>query len=129
VIADRETCADRVVFSYSVHGLAGPGCRAGYANGPFTEDASGRPVSVAGSAFVVVRCTPAYGYDYATGRTTYTGPKHVEPTGAEHVKQLAETGDFEGVVTWVVGLDARRPFRMAEQTVPPGLSTLTLTFS
>ena len=84
---------------------------------------------VAGTAFVVVRCSPAYGYDFESGRTTYTGPKNLTPSGTTHVHALAETGDFEGVVSWVIGLDAQRPFSVAGTTIPPGVSTLTITFS
>jgi hypothetical protein len=86
-------------------------------------------VKIAGGAFVVVRCSPAYGYDFESGRTTYTGPKRIEAAGSHHVRELVETGDFEGVVTWVVGVDSQRPFRVSAATIPPGVSTVAIDFS
>jgi hypothetical protein len=129
VAATTAPCADRVAFSFAVKGDGTPSCRFSYEPGPFSQDASGAPVSVAGTAFVVVHCSPAYGYDFHTGKTTYTGPKHIETPQARHVRELAETGDNEGVLSWVVGLDARRPFAVAAQTTPPGLSVVAITFS
>jgi hypothetical protein len=42
---------------------------------------------------------------------TYTGPKRLAPPEDAHfVRELVKSGDFEAVVTWVIGLDERRPF-------------------
>jgi hypothetical protein len=95
--------------------------------GPFTEDASGRPVAIAGSAFLTVRCEPAYGYDFETGDPTYTGPKRITPTGTRHVREVVETGDFEAVLNWVIGLDEQRAYGIASGGVPSRV--LTITFS
>ena len=122
-------CTDRVIFGFLAKSGGTPNCNVAYNSGPFTEDASGRPVTVAGTAFVVVRCTSAYTYEPETNRTTYTGPKRITPSGARYVRELAKTGDFEGVLSWVVGLTEQRAFKVAVTTVPPGLSTLTITFS
>jgi hypothetical protein len=81
-------------------------------------DASGAPVTVSGSAFVRLRCEPAYGYDFASGKPTYTGPKQITASGTQHVRELVQTGDFEGVLTWIIGLDAQRPFAAATASVP-----------
>lgn len=121
-------CTDRVVFSFIVKSGGTPSCQIAYKNGPFSQDASGAPVAVAGAAFVVLRCSPAYGYDFESGRTTYTGPKRITPAGTAHVRELVETGDFEGVVTWVVGLDAPVGFHVVAATIPPGISTIAITF-
>ncbi|GIU87154.1 MAG: hypothetical protein KatS3mg009_1669 [Acidimicrobiia bacterium] len=51
---------DRVEFVFRD---AVPGYRVEYQPGPFTRDASGEPVTVAGTAFLVVRLEPAYTYD------------------------------------------------------------------
>jgi len=100
-----------------------------WGNGPFVRDASGAPVTVRGGAFLVVRCSPAAGHDFESGRTTYTGPTRIDPSGVRHVLELVETGDFEGVVTWVVGLDTKRPFAVVPETIPPGVSTITIAVS
>jgi hypothetical protein len=107
-----ETCGDLVVFAFRPDKGAPPQCRMSYQPGPFTEDASGKPVTVAGTAFLVVRCDPAYSYDPLSGQTTYVVPpnKHIVPDAAKHVVDLVETGDFEGVMSWVIGLDGQRPF-------------------
>jgi hypothetical protein len=129
VSVNSTSCSDRVVFSFSTKSHGAPSCGVAYRAGPFTQDGSGKPVAVAGAAFVVVRCSPAYGYDYQNGKPSYTGPKHVAAAAANHVQEVAETGDFEGVVTWVVGLDSQRPFAVTANTIPPGLATLVVTFS
>ena len=51
--------------------------------------------------------------------TTYTGPKRITPAGADHVREVVETGDFEGVLKWVIGLDAQRPFTRAPAAGTP----------
>jgi hypothetical protein len=105
-----DNCVDHVVFSVTSKSGNPPGYRITYGTPPFTQDASGAPVAVRGNAFVVVRVQPAYGYDFENGRATYTGPKRIAPGDANHVTEIVETGDFEGVLTWVIGLDAKRPF-------------------
>jgi hypothetical protein len=120
-------CDDHVAFLYRVRGVAPPSCTIEYRAGPFTTDASGAPVAVAGSAFVVVRCFPAYGYDYETGQTTYTGPNRIEAAGTRHVRELVKIGDNEGALTWVIGLDARRPFAVSATGTPA--KQLVVTFS
>jgi hypothetical protein len=107
-------CADRVTFDFTTTANAPPKCSIFYDTPPFNADASGAPVTVSGSAFVRVRCEPAYGYDYANGgKATYTGPKQITATGTRHVRELVETGDFEGVLNWIIGLDSKRPFTAA----------------
>jgi hypothetical protein len=120
-------CNDRVEFDFKAGGGEPPSCKISYRAGPFTQDASGEPVTVPGSAFVVVRCFPAYTYDFETGDTTYTGPKRIDPTGTHHVRAVVETGDFEGVLTWVIGLDAQRAFEISSMGTPSRL--LIVTFS
>jgi hypothetical protein len=125
-------CVDLVRFGFTTKTDASPSCVVSYQDGPFTADASGRAVSVAGNAFVVVRCTPAYGYDFDSGKPTYTGAPLITPNGTRWVRQLVETGDFEGVLTWVIGLDAKRPYSVAAATTPHGAkfdSALVITFS
>ena len=39
---------------------------------------------------------------------TYTGPNRL--AGTDPVTEVAKTGDFEAVVTWVIGLDRELPF-------------------
>jgi len=42
---------------------------------------------------------------------TYTGPKRIAaPENAHSLREVVKSGDFEAVLTWVIGLDDRRPF-------------------
>jgi len=120
-------CRDSVTFTFEKSGTAVPSCKAEYKAGPFVQDGSGKPVSVAGSAFLTVRCEPAYGYDFVAGAPTYTGPKSITPTGTKHVREVVETGDFEGVLNWVIGLDQQRGYGITASGTPTRL--LTITFS
>ena len=119
-------CKDNVVFSYRLRGTAPPSCTIGYRAGPFTQDGSGAPVAVAGAAFVVVRCSPAYAYDFENGKTTF-GPKRFAGFEARYAREVVKTGDNEGVLTWVIGLSARRPFAVTATGTPS--KQLTIAFS
>jgi hypothetical protein len=35
-----------------------------------------------------------------------------------HVKAIDEIGDFEGVLTWVIGMDSKRPFSVQATGTP-----------
>jgi hypothetical protein len=110
---------DRVVFQFRGEGL--PGYRVEYVEPPLREDGSGDPVDVAGNAFVVVRMEPASGFDLNTGegQLVYKGPKRLPGTGV--VKEVVRTGDFEAVLTWAIGLDAKVPFRVTTASSPSRL--------
>ncbi len=105
-----DSCVDHVIFEFTSKTADPPAYSITYGQPPFTQDASGKGATVKGSAFIVVRVSPGYGYDFENGRPTYTGKKHIVPAGANHVKEIVETGDFEGVLTWVIGLDSKRAF-------------------
>jgi hypothetical protein len=117
-------CTDTVRFTF--RGDVQPGVRVSYQEPPFTQDASGEPVDVAGTAFVVVRFEPAATADQTVDPIvrTYTGPDVVTPTDATFVQEVHETGDFEAVLTWVIGLRERRGFSV---TVAAGSATITFT--
>jgi hypothetical protein len=127
VAVTNVDCRDSVTFTFKKSGSAVPSCKVEYQPGPFTKDGSGQPVTVAGTAFVSVRCEPAYGYDFESDTTTYTGPEHITPTATRHVREVVETGDFEGVLNWVIGLDAKRSFAITAGGTPT--RQLIITFS
>ncbi len=118
----RHEGFDRVVLRFRNHI---PGYRVVYATGPFVEDGSGNPVEVDGDAFVVVRMEPASGFDLESGEgeLVYKGPKRIEGSdhGASEVGELARTGDFEAVLTWVVGLSDRVDFKVTTLDGPARL--------
>ena len=113
-----DECVDHVIFDFTGKGTDPPGYSVTYGTPPFVADGSGAPVAVAGNAFVVVKVKPGYGYDFETGTPTYKGPKSVPVGHANHVRAIVETGDFEGVLTWVIGLDAKRPFSVEATGTP-----------
>lgn len=98
----------RITFVFTAVGsaLAGPASfTVGPAQPPFTEDASGRALAVTGSSFLRVRLQGAYGYDPVNTppKFTYTGPTDFT-AAVGTVAEVRRTGDFEGVLSWVVGL-------------------------
>ena len=104
-------CASAVVFDLEPKAQV-PGYRVSYepASTAKVEDASGRPVEIEGEAFLVVKLDPAMTarIDGDQVTKTYTGPRRLHGSGP--ITEVVKTGDFEGVVTWVIGLDRARPF-------------------
>ncbi|MDQ1475415.1 MAG: hypothetical protein QOE62_644 [Actinomycetota bacterium] len=113
-----DGCVDHVIFDFNAKGTDPPGYTITYGEPPFVGDASGAQIAVAGNAFVVVKIKPGYGFDFETGKPTYTGPKNLPVGSTNHVKAIVETGDFEGVLTWVIGMDAKRPFSVQATGTP-----------
>ena len=115
-VSSVSACVDDVSFAFRLPEAPGrPVVSAEYQSGPFRAAGSGEPVAVAGSAFLVVRFEPAYTADLSSERAppTYTGPRRFTPGGVRFAREVVLLGDFEGVVTWVVGLDGTRPFEMS----------------
>jgi hypothetical protein len=115
-------CYERVTFELKPkQGEAdGPvAWKAAYESGPITEDGSGRPVKVKGTAFLVVTMT-ASGADLSqeAAPATYTGPASIEAADSTRIQQVRRTGDFEGVLTWVIGMDKKRPFHVSTSEGP-----------
>jgi hypothetical protein len=114
----RQQTVDRVAFEFTEQV---PGYKVSYSPKPIVGT-SGKEVTVAGSAALVVRMEHASGVDLNTGfKQTYTGPTRIEPAGTRLVKEVVQVEDFEGVLSWVIGLDAQAPFRVSTLTSPPRL--------
>jgi len=114
VKVDAKECVDRVEFSFRASPTGPPGFRASYvpAGQALVEDGSGAPIDLKASAYLVVRFEPAATADLSSEELvrTYTGPKRLDAPGARFVREVVKSGDFEAVVTWVVGLTDQRPF-------------------
>src|SRR5690348_5909346 len=82
------------------------------ANASFTEDASGRAVTLVGAAGVVVRLEPA-----GSGAQA---PLSMSPRETE-LRDLRQVGDFEGVVHWAAGLAAPACMHVTTLDGPPRL--------
>lgn len=114
----HQPCADRVVFEFD--GASPPGFTVEYQPGPFTFGESPEPLSIEGSAFLVVRLYPASNFDLSKpdAPQTSTTPDRLTPSGLDHVREIRRLVDFEAVMVWVVGIDASRPFTVAMLTGP-----------
>ena len=94
---------DRVVFEFVG---AQPGASVAYVS-PVTACGSGMPVDVAGGALLQVRMSPAAAHDNA-GTMTFN-LEELNP-GLPTILVVVQTCDFEGELTWVVGLTSEVDF-------------------
>jgi hypothetical protein len=114
----RRGCTDTVAFTFDSSAPERPGYTVEYQRGPFNQDASGKPLALTGTAFLVVTMQPATGFDFTTNRHTYTGPLHLQVPNGAYVQDVVETGDFEAVTTWVIGLRLEVPFSVQATGAP-----------
>jgi hypothetical protein len=77
-----------------------------------TGDASGLPVNVVGSALLQVRFAPAAGHN-ANGIVTYGAMQRTY--ALPELIQVVNSGDFESVLSFGVGLARNAPFHMYAQ--------------
>ncbi|HEX2040865.1 MAG TPA: hypothetical protein VHF47_14160, partial [Acidimicrobiales bacterium] len=108
---------DRVVFEFED---ALPGYRVAIAEGPVHEDGSGDEVAVEGATVLEVRFDNAAGARIEGERVVeiYTGPERVRSSGTAVVTEAVDVGDFEGTVTWAVGVRGKAPVRVSTATSP-----------
>lgn len=97
---------DRVVFEFEGNDI--PGYRVGYVDKAI-QCGSGEPVSLAGHAFLEVRMTPAQAHTEAGAPTVQDRERRLDLPG---VKEIESICDFEAEVTWVLGLESRKVFRV-----------------
>jgi hypothetical protein len=105
---------DRVVFEFRG---AVPEHRIGYVD-QLVEDGSGDPVSVAGAADLEVVFQGANAHR-ENGSPTIS-PRRFSP-GLPAVKEIAQLGDFEAVVSYGIGVDQRRPIEVSTLSGPSRL--------
>jgi len=103
---------DRVVFEFT--GPL-PGFLVRYVP-QVTADGSGDPVPLKGRAFIEVILSPAAAHT-DNGNPTFTGPLPVIVNTAA-LRDLADAGDFEGQVTWGIGVAARTPLQVRQFPSP-----------
>lgn len=110
---------DRFVLEF--HGTV-PGYQVGYTDKPVIADPSGEVVEVAGDHVLWIRLEPSSGFDLLDrpDTPTYTGPDRLSSDTAV-VTEAVMTGDFEGVLSWVLGIDGEQPFLVTTLESPPRL--------
>ena len=107
---------DRLAFEFDTDGL--PAWTVEYVNKPVLNCGSGEPVKVAGEAFLQISFAGAQAHA-ENGKST-SGPKRrVLPQTIAH--ELVRTCDFEGEVTWVVGVSRPNPYTARTMSAPSRL--------
>ena len=114
VRAGSHTGHDRLVFEFRG---AVPEHRIQYVD-QLVEDGSGNPVSVAGAADLEVVFEGANAHE-ENGSPTIS-PRRFLP-GLPAVKEVAQIGDFEAVVSYGIGVDQRRPIEVLTLSNPSRL--------
>ncbi|HRW39791.1 MAG TPA: hypothetical protein P5254_18975 [Aquihabitans sp.] len=112
--------ASRVVLEFADGAM--PGWTVQYVDPPIVEDGRGETVAVRGTAFLQVRMSPAWAHDLdqPDAPPTYLGPDRLDGGCASHL-ELVETGEFEAVTTWVIGVPERVPFTVNTLSGPSRL--------
>lgn len=111
---------DRVVFEFA-GSARGPGYVVARKTGQPVQDGSGKPVTVSGNAYLLVRMADASEADPANGHAVYTGSTRITPPDTTTVTEVVAVGDFEGVLSWAVGLRGAAVFRVSEVGSPTRL--------
>ena len=106
--------SDRVVFEFRG---AVPEHRIGYVD-RLVQDGSGNPAAVAGAADLEVVFQGANAHD--EDGTPTVSPRRFR-TGLSAVKEVAQVGDFEAVVSYGIGVDRRRALEVTTLSGPPRL--------
>lgn len=116
---------DRVSFAFA-HVTGGPDGGASFTispgSPPFTADPSGASLGVSGRSFLMIRFEGGYGYDPVNNppQAAYTGLHDLKP-GLAAVVEVVERGDFEGVLSWIVGLQTKACWHAFALAAPPRL--------
>lgn len=110
---------DRVVLEFADDV---PGYTVKYVELPVIEDGSGDSVDLPDAETAVqIVLTPASGWDMEKGEPTYTGPKTVTNDKAAEITGVVNSGDFEAILSWAVGLRSEVPFKVATLDNPARL--------
>ncbi|HXG36474.1 MAG TPA: hypothetical protein VNL15_05865 [Dehalococcoidia bacterium] len=105
---------DRIVFEFTT---GRPGYTIEYVDPTIIRDPSGLSTQIQGGAFLKIVLQPAAAHDPNIGNPTYTGPLELTPK-LPAILEAEQIGDFEAILTWVVGLNPAADFRVTELTDP-----------
>lgn len=108
VQVEREDGSEKVVFRFEPRdGVTDPPAYVVRYVDELATDGEGAQVDVEGSAFLSISFM-ARGVDISGEgfEEIYTGPRRFTP-GFPTVKELQQLGDFEGLVSWGIGLGSR----------------------
>jgi hypothetical protein len=113
---------DRVVFEFA-DGL--PEIFVERASPPFTQDASGEPLTVEGSSFLRLTFRGGTKQVESDGSSSYEGPTDFDP-GYPTLVDLLEGGDFEAQSTWYLGLTSEACVRVLQLVGEGGMARLVI---
>jgi len=116
VRAAGHTTFDRFTLEFDI---APPGYKVEYVQSPVLADPSGMEVTIDGTAFLQITIQGAVA-QYLNTANPYTGPNELKP-GLPNLVEAELTGDFEAVLTWVLGVTEEADFRVLTLEGPPRL--------
>lgn len=111
----RNEGFDRLVLQFD--GDQVPGYHVEYVDKPVIKCGSGDPTEVAGQGWLQVRVQPAQAHQ---GAQVTVAERERKP-GLPIVQELELTCDFEGEVTWVLGVKSPNKYRVMELKEPTRL--------
>lgn len=111
----RNEGFDRVVFQFAGDQL--PGYHVEYVDTPVVKCGSGAPTELAGQGWLEVRMQPAQAHE---GAQVTVAERERKP-GLPIIQELELTCDFEGDVTWVLGVKHPNKYRVMELKEPTRL--------
>ncbi|QRK12035.1 hypothetical protein JQX13_19510 [Archangium violaceum] len=111
----RNEGFDRVVFQFQGDQL--PGYHLEYIDKPVTKCGSGNPTEVAGQGWLEVRIMPAQAH--VDGKVTVASRERMPKLPV--IEEMELTCDFEGEVTWVLGVKHPNKYRVMELREPTRL--------
>lgn len=111
----RNEGFDRLVLQFD--GDQVPGYHVEYVDKPVIKCGSGDPTELAGQGWLQVRVQPAQAHEGAQPTVTERERK----PGLPIVQELELTCDFEGEVTWVLGVKSPNKYRVMELKEPTRL--------
>jgi hypothetical protein len=116
VRSGKQPAADRLVFEFDTGGL--PAWKVEYVDRPVRDCGSGEAVPVAGDAWLQIRFAGAQAHTEQGASTS--GPRR-RPLAQTVAQELVRTCDFEGEVTWVVGVARPNPYKILALSGPSRL--------
>lgn len=106
---------DRVVFEFKDNQV--PGYRVEYV--PIIKDEAGTVHKLFGKAFMRVDMNPAWAHSNETGAPSVK--EREKRLNLPVVIEFKQVEDFEGAVSYALGLSGRKPFRVTEMSNPARL--------
>jgi hypothetical protein len=116
VRAARHDSVERVVFEF--RGDSVPALRITSGATPPVDCGSGEAKPVRGQYFLSVDFQPAYAHEFNGEQARSSVPSRQITPNLPVVQEIRITCDFEAVVAWTIGLDARRPYVVDTLTRP-----------